>query len=164
MNLQIRYQKISDAKDFYEILKYPHLKYFYLRPKSLKEMVSKLKKNSKKKKHNCQHNFAIIYDSIIVGGIGLKIDQHRDHVAEIGYFIGKEYQGKGIATNAIRLFIKMLPELKLGIKRLEIIVRPTNKPSINVAEKAHFKKEGLLRKKIYREQKYYDAYLFGRIL
>jgi RimJ/RimL family protein N-acetyltransferase len=47
--------------------------------------------------------FAIIYDNNLAGSIGIvsKTDIYRKN-AEIGYFLGEEFRGKGIATKAIR--------------------------------------------------------------
>jgi [ribosomal protein S5]-alanine N-acetyltransferase len=163
-SLIVRYQKISDAKRLYEILKYPHFKYFNLRPKSLEDTITLLKKNTLKKKNNLQHNFSIIIIGLMVGGMGLKVDQHRKHIAEIGYFIDRKYQGRGIATQALKYFIKNISQFNLKLKRLEIIVDINNKVSQKVAVKAGFIKEGLVRKKIERKGKYYDGYLYSKIL
>jgi [ribosomal protein S5]-alanine N-acetyltransferase len=57
-------------------------------------MIKLLKKNSDKKRKNIQHNFSIIYNNKLIGGIGVKIDQIRPHIAEIGYFIDRNYQNK----------------------------------------------------------------------
>lgn len=46
--------------------------------------------------------FTILVDEAIVGSIGSWFDD--DH-REVGYWIGREYWGKGIATGALRAFL-----------------------------------------------------------
>jgi [ribosomal protein S5]-alanine N-acetyltransferase len=69
-----------------------------------------------------------------------------------------------LATKSIKLFVKEFSNNISSVKRLEIIISPKNKPSLIVAEKSGFNKEGLLRKKIFRDNKYHDAYIFSKLL
>ena len=36
-----------------------------------------------------------------MGGIGVRIDQHRTYIGEIGFFVDEPYWGKGIASAAL---------------------------------------------------------------
>jgi ribosomal-protein-alanine N-acetyltransferase len=47
-------------------------------------------------------NFCIEIDSMAVGGIGLSIgeDVHR-HTAEIGYWLGEEFWGRGVMSEVV---------------------------------------------------------------
>src|SRR5262249_8194112 len=44
---------------------------------------------------------ALAGDGQLIGGIGLRIDEHHRH-AELGYWLGMPYWGKGYATEAAR--------------------------------------------------------------
>ena len=87
--VELRNQKISDAKRFYEILDNPNFKFFRIRPKSVQEEIKFLRKNSERRKHNHSYNYTILYNKKLVGGCGIKIDQHRNFIGEIGYSLMK---------------------------------------------------------------------------
>jgi RimJ/RimL family protein N-acetyltransferase len=63
---------------------------------------------------------------------------------EIGWFLGKTYQGKGFATEAVKRCLVFLFE---DLKAHKVIVkaRETNVRSYKLAERCGFVKEGLLR-------------------
>jgi ribosomal-protein-alanine N-acetyltransferase len=143
--ITIRYQKVSDAERFFEILSNPHFIYFSAKPKSVEDEKKWLKNNPKRRKNNTEWNFTILYDNLIVGAVGIKINTHRKYIGEIGYFIDENYWQKGIATQAVKLIEKEAFN-KLGLTRIEILMQPENKASEKVALKCGYIKEGLLKK------------------
>jgi len=161
--VKIRFQNISDAKRFYEILNNPSFNFFSAHPKSVKDEVKWLKKSVKKKKENFEHNFTILYGKNVVGGIGVKINQHRKWIGEIGYFLDEIYWGKGITSIAVSLLEKYcFKELKLH--RIEIIMSPKNKASERVAIKNKYKKEGLMNSIVTnRDKKWGDCFMYSKI-
>ncbi|MBB3072738.1 ribosomal-protein-alanine N-acetyltransferase [Paenibacillus baekrokdamisoli] len=62
--------------------------------------------------------------------------------AYLGYYIDQEYNGKGYATAAVSLCLKIAFN-EIGLHRVEAGVIPRNLPSIRVLEKAGFRHEGL---------------------
>jgi len=117
-----------------------------------------IKNNKKKKKENVV--FLIIIDGEAVGGIGLhKIE---DPKAEIGYWLGEKYWGKGIVPQAVKLVAKYGFE-KLKLKRIYGTVMAPNKQSQIVMKKAGFKLEGKLRKYYNKDGKIMDAYMFANV-
>lgn len=147
----IRYQEIKDAKRFFEILNNPNFIYFYLKIKSVADEREYLKQEKLKRKNNLEWNYTILYGDEIIGGIGFKINQFRKYVGELGYFIDEKYWGKGIVTAAVKLAEKEGFK-KLGLTRIEIIMRPENIGSEKVAIKNGYKKEGLLKKYLFNEK------------
>ena len=162
MKIKIRYQKLSDAKRFYEILNNPKFIYFSAKPKSVAAERKWLKETIQKRKNNLEHNFAIILNNQLVGGAGIKIDQNSNHIGEIGYFVDEKFWGKGIATKTVKLLEKFGFK-KLKLKRIEIRMIPKNIGSEKVAIKAKYKKEGLLKKAINHHGKFMDAYLYAKV-
>jgi RimJ/RimL family protein N-acetyltransferase len=78
----------------------------------------------------------------LLGGVGLRPDS--EGVAEIGYWVKREARGRGIAPRAVRL----LSEWGLrerGLARISLMTEPANTASQRVAEKAGYRREGLLR-------------------
>ncbi len=87
--------------------------------------------------------FAIEVDGALVGGAGLEPREgsHRD-VVILGYWLGRVYWGRGIATAAVN----MLSELAFasGFRRIEALVFEPNVGSARVLEKCGFALEGRL--------------------
>src|SRR5680860_224834 len=101
--ITIRYQEISDAKRFYEILSNPNFIYFTVKPKSIEDEEKWLKDNPKRRENNSEWNYTVLYDDQIIGTVGIKINPHRKYIGEIGYFLDENFWGKGITTEAVRL-------------------------------------------------------------
>ena len=99
----IREQKVSDAPRFFKILSNPNFIHFSVKPKSVEDEIKFLEQNIQKKANNQEYNFTILFNNILVGGIGLMIDQKRSYIAEVGYFIDENYWGKSIAASALTL-------------------------------------------------------------
>lgn len=156
--LELRYQRVGDAKKFYEILNNPNFLYFSAKPKSIEEEKEFLKGTQQKRRNNFEHNFTILYNKKIVGGCGIKINQHRKHIGEIGYFLDYDYWGKGIATKIVRILEGK--GKKIGVKRFEIYVFPKNKSSVKVALKNKYEKEALVKKSHFLKGKLVNMELY----
>ena len=161
--VEIRFPKTKDAKKLYEILSNPNFIYFNARPKSAAEEKEWIMTTSQKRKDNFEWNYVVTYAGLVVGAVGLKINQHRKYIGEIGYFIDEAYWGKGIASQAVKLVEKQGFN-KLGLRRIEILMQPENKASEKVAVKNSYQKEGLLRKTVKaKDGKMKDAYIYAKV-
>lgn len=161
--ITLRYQRVGDAKKFWEILNNPDFIYFPCRPTTIKEEKDYLRRNREKQNNNIEHNFTIIFQDEVVGAIGVSIDQKRPHVGEIGYFVDRKHWGKGIATRSVTMVEEFIVK-KLSLHRVEILVMIKNIMSIRVAEKCGYRKEGILIGKLEMGKEYVDAYSFGKLL
>jgi len=160
--LRIRYQQIGDAKRFFEILTHPDFVDFPVNVKSIEEEKRFLRTSRQMRRDNIVHNYTIMLRDELVGGIGLKIDRHRKYVGEVGYFVAREYWGKGIAPKAVKL-IEAIGFDELGLERIELVTLKQNKASIRVARKCGYRKEGIQRHKQLHDDKFHDVYLFAKI-
>lgn len=108
-------------------------------------------------------NFAIEFEGVLVGGIGL-IPNSDVYVmsAEIGYWIGESYWGKGIATEAIRQITEYI-FYNFDIIRIYAEVFENNKPSMRALEKNGFYLEGVRRKSILKNGNLMDDYIWVRL-
>jgi RimJ/RimL family protein N-acetyltransferase len=108
-------------------------------------------------------NFAIEFEGVLVGGIGL-IPNSDVYVmsAEIGYWIGESYWGKGIATEAIRQIIEYV-FYNFDIIRIYAEVFENNKSSMRALEKNGFYLEGVRRKSILKNGILMDDYIWVRL-
>jgi RimJ/RimL family protein N-acetyltransferase len=79
----------------------------------------------------------ILFDGHVVGNI---VSFERSGKREIGYWIGREYWGKGIATQALCRFLRQATE-----RPLYAVVAKHNVASIHVLEKCGFSIAGKYR-------------------
>ena len=94
------------------------------------------------------HHFAICDSQGPIGSIGLTTPGgDRSHSAEIGYWLGKPFWGRGIMTGALQAATAYAFET-LGLARIEARVQPSNGASIRVLEKLGYQREGLLRQAV----------------
>ncbi len=93
-----------------------------------------------------EYNLAITLagDDRPVGGVSLHLQEPRLRKAGLGYALGPEHWGRGIASEAIRCVIA-LGFTVLGLNRIYAHIHDGNDRSRRVVEKLGLKREGLLR-------------------
>ncbi len=108
-------------------------------------------------------NFAIDLDGLCIGGIGVVVQEGwRRFTAEIGYWLGEEYWGGGLATQAVTEMTKWSFS-NLEIHKLMAPVLEPNRRSMRVLEKCGYELEGILRDEVYKEGTFYNLYYYSRI-
>lgn len=109
---------------------------------------------------NPQTNFAIAAKELIGGiGITLQSDVHRKS-AEIGYWLGEPFWGKGIITKALCEMTRYAFD-NFDLIRLFAYVFETNPASMRVLEKAGYKMEGRLRKSVVKDGQILDQMVYA---
>jgi RimJ/RimL family protein N-acetyltransferase len=108
-------------------------------------------------------NFAIELSGEAIGGVGVRLldDVHR-LTAEIGYWIGEPFWGKGIATEALKRTTRYALA-EFGLERLQATVFEWNPASARVLEKAGYVLEGRLRRSIFKDGRIGDALLYAML-
>jgi RimJ/RimL family protein N-acetyltransferase len=94
----------------------------------------------------------------LVGVIGLVPKKHDR--AEVGYWIGVPYWGRGYATEAVRAMIGYGFE-ELGLNRIEAAHFSRNPASGQVMKKAGMSHEGTLRESIRKWDEYLDSEMYS---
>lgn len=98
-----------------------------------------------------------------VGGIGIFPGQDvYEKSAEIGYWLGRSYWGRGIITEAIQRICRMA-FIKMDIVRIQAEVFSTNPASCRVLEKAGFAMEGIKRSSVYKRGRLLDSHVYALI-
>ena len=95
-------------------------------------------------------NFAIEIGHVVAGNISCM--WHKDVYAktvEVGYFIGENYWGKGIASAAVALMLEAIKKNK-EIVRIEAKIFDGNGASARVLEKNNFVLEGIRKNAIFK--------------
>ena len=159
--VDLRYQRVSDARRFYGILTNPNFTYFPVRLDSIEAEKDFLRQNREKMKKKLEFNYTILYNGKLVGGCGARIDQFRKYIGELGYFLDEAYWGMGITTQALKLLENIAFE-ELNIKRIEIQMHPENLASERVAIKCGYLKEGTKRKALQDGDDFFDCHLYAK--
>ena len=105
--------------------------------------------------------FAIEFDGQFAGVVGLQL--HTDSVlksAEVGYWIGEPFWGKGIATQILHS-ITQLGFRRLQLNRLFAGVFEWNKAGMRVLEKCGYQLEGISYKHLSKNGQLVDEYWYG---
>ena len=105
--------------------------------------------------------FAITIDDKAIGSIGaFRQDNIHKQTAELGYYIGEDYWGKGIMTEAVKQICEFVFS-KSDIIRIYAEPFAYNTASCRVLEKAGFQYEGTLRKNAVKNGKVLDMKMYS---
>ncbi|GAA4184503.1 GNAT family protein [Gryllotalpicola kribbensis] len=83
--------------------------------------------------------------------------------ATIGYWVSERFAGKNITPISVALVTDYC-FFQLGLHRIEICIRPENKPSLRVVEKLGFRYEGLRRRYIHINGDWRDHFCFALVV
>ena len=102
-----------------------------------------------------------IGDDVIVGWIDYYSTRtDYPHLYEIGYALKPSERRKGYMTEAVKLIVYDLFTTK-EIERIEALTDAPNVGPQRVLENVGFKREGLLRKRSFKNGVYRDEYIYG---
>ncbi len=106
-------------------------------------------------------DFAILFENEFAGlvGFNMQTDVYR-HSAEIGYWLGEPFWGKGITSSAVKLVVDHAFNVT-EVKRLYTSVFDFNKASCKVLEKVGFIAEGVGKKSVIKNGVYLDEIRYG---
>ena len=110
-----------------------------------------------------ESDFALATPDEVIGGIGVQRqpDVHR-LTAEIGYWLGEPFWGRGIATRAVCGLGDWL-FATTPLERLFACVFESNPASARVLEKAGYQFEGRMRRAVYKDGRVLDQLLYARL-
>jgi RimJ/RimL family protein N-acetyltransferase len=106
-------------------------------------------------------NFALEVEGEAAGGIGLRLGEgNESRSAEMGYWLGEAFWGRGIATEAVRAMTAYGFE-EFGLVRIFAGVFEWNPASMRVLEKAGYELEGRLRKAVTKDGETIDQLVYA---
>lgn len=108
-------------------------------------------------------NFVIVVADEPAGGIGLRPGEDIERCsAEIGFWIGRVYWGRGIMTAAVRA-VTEYAFTSLELLRVFALPFTDNAASVRVLEKAGYVREGVLRSSAIKAGQVRDQYLYAAV-
>lgn len=102
----------------------------------------------------------ILYKGEIVGVTGFNSINGAHRSAQIGYWLGKDYQGRGIMTRAVRAIVDY-GFTGIGLNPVEIHAAVKNVKSRSIPEKLGFLNEGCIRQAEWLYDHYVDHMVYG---
>lgn len=106
--------------------------------------------------------FAIEVDGRIAGGIGYVLHQDVERIgAEVGYWLGHEFWGRGIATTALKLLTAHAFAARPELRRLWAVPYSANAASARVLEKTGYVREGVLRQSVIKDGQVHDQCMYA---
>lgn len=96
----------------------------------------------------------------LCGSIRVKDIDAWDRKAKIGYFLGSQFQGRGIMTASLRVILHDC-FTTLELNRIELHCAATNTASQAVAQRLGFTREGVLREDEWLNGAYVDIHVYG---
>lgn len=108
-------------------------------------------------------NKAIYFQNSLVGVTGMVPGSFEyERSGEIGYWLGQDHWGKGIATAAVTQLTNHVFE-HTQICRLVAPVFGPNHASIRVLEKCGYKLEAIQKQALFKHGKLYDSHVFVKV-
>ena len=99
-----------------------------------------------------------------IGSVSLiRGEDNRLYSAEVGYWLGEDYWGRGIMLRALKAAMQAGIS-QHGLHRYFATVEPGNLASAKVLQSAGFSLEGRLKHAAVRQGRYYDHLIYGYIV
>ncbi len=109
-------------------------------------------------------HLAIVVEEEAAGAIGLRLNADVERVsAEVGYWIGESFWGRGITTRALIAFTDHAIK-KHRLTRLYALPFEWNQASFRVLEKSGYELEGRLRRCAIKDGRIIDQLLYSYIV
>ena len=107
--------------------------------------------------------YDIFYEGKFAGSIDLHHLSAENRSCEIGYWLSKDFVGKGIATRAASKITEYAFD-EIDMHRVMIQAASKNKASCKVAERLDFVHEGTQRESQYLDGEYYDTEIYSKLV
>ena len=106
-------------------------------------------------------SFAIAVDGEAVGGIGVVLHDDVERIsAELGYWLGEAFWGRGITTAAVRA-VTDYAMTTFALCRVYAVPFAYNTASARVLEKAGYALEGRMRRSAIKDGRVVDQFLYA---
>ena len=102
----------------------------------------------------------IFYQNQIAGVIGFNLLDKDNNIGHLGYWLGEEYNGKGIMTKSVRELIEVGFDY-YSLQRIDVRCAVENNRSRAIPERLNFQQEGIIRRAEKLGDRYVDHIVYG---
>jgi ribosomal-protein-serine acetyltransferase len=110
--------------------------------------------------NHIENGYVIMAGNVMIGRVGLYNIDRGNKTASIGYWLDKEWLGKGIITRCCKAVIDD-GFGRLQLNRIEIRAATENVKSQAIPERLGFKKEGIIRQGEFVNNQFVDLYVYS---
>jgi ribosomal-protein-serine acetyltransferase len=166
--IELKLAQAKYAVNAFEVIKanYDHLQEWMLwvNESMSFETVPDFYKNSAKsfKEDGTELGLLIFYQGKIIGGTGLHSIIKPYKSAEIGYWLAKEFNGRGIVTKSVMRLLEYVFEEK-NLNRITIRCVTENLKSLAIPERPGFTKEGIERESVRLHTRFADQIIYSML-
>jgi ribosomal-protein-alanine N-acetyltransferase len=158
----LRQATVQDAEFLLQLRSDPAaLKYMPLMKLDLAAMQARIVAAAKRL--DCQEQAELMMivelDGQVIGMVGANQRSPMMQYAEVSYSLQPQYQGRGWATQAVRLWVQQL--FAVGYRRLGATISALNLPSQALAERVGFVREGVMREHFVIGDQAQDQVIYG---
>jgi ribosomal-protein-serine acetyltransferase len=111
---------------------------------------------------NSDVSFVIIHEGKVAGRIGVYNIDSINKIGSVGYWLGEDFIGKGIALRSCEQILNYCFSV-LFLNRVEIKCATKNSKSQAIPIKLNFKNEGIIRQGEFIHNEYIDLYCFSML-
>ncbi len=163
--LVLKLRGVSDREELFVLTdsSREHISSFLPWPQKIKapsDSLQFIEKCQEKYENGTALDLGIFYENKMVGGVGFVTLDEKNGWGEIGYWISKEYEGKGIMTPCVKKIIEYGFK-ELSLHRIQIRCDSRNQKSKRIPEKLGFALEATLRESKKHEDGYSDGLIYG---
>lgn len=108
-------------------------------------------------------HFGIWYQGQLAGVVGVHGINWANRRTEIGYWLGADFQGKGLMTEAVAAYIDQLIFGVWNLNRVSISAATKNVRSRAIPERLGFQLEGIIRSNEYLYDRFIDHAVYGML-
>jgi ribosomal-protein-serine acetyltransferase len=126
---------------------------------NFKNYILKCKKESEQ---GSDFGYVVIHNNVVAGRIGIHNIDQLNKIASIGYWLAKDFAGKGIITKSCKAIIDYAFNV-LDLNRIEIKCGTGNFKSKAVPERLGFKQEGIVRQGEFVNNNFIDLFIFSML-
>ncbi|HTS70381.1 MAG TPA: GNAT family protein [Terriglobia bacterium] len=162
---ELRLLEHQHAEELFELIE--HSRSFLRRwlpdgdvPKSLEDCRKVIKSSLEQLAANRGFSLEVWSEGRLAGIVGTGNIEWENRSVMVGYWLGQDFQGKGLITGACRALVDYL-FLELKLHRIEIRCATNNPKSCAVPKRLGFSKEGTLRQAQAFDDVYLDIEVYG---
>lgn len=163
--LVLREMQPDDAEALFRVLSDEEvMRYYDPRPfTTLEESFQAIERHRRRFEQNEAIRWGITLkgENVVIGNCGF-FWEVQNYLAELGYVLSRAYWRQGIMTEALQALLQFGFDTK-NLHRIEAEVAVDNIASARTLQKLGFQEEGVLRERLYINERFYDERIFSLI-
>jgi len=162
--LKLKLARVGQTRAFWQAIKQDQLLggSSWMQIQSFEQAKSYIRKRSLRNPGPELCYFSYNKKNELIGSLHVHTLSYSDHRLELGYWVRKQFEGLGYASEALKSLEKEIQ--KLGFHRIEIRCHPRNSRSIRLAKRNQYVYEGTHKQDTRVEGGFLDTVIYAKII